>query len=700
MPKYQVELEDGQKFELETEGEMSQDELYNAAQHYALQQQPQQSQASTGEKVVGGIAQGVANIPGAIAGGIKSLGKAAMTTGQILSGSPQPWIGSDPMELLRGLHQGLSLGIRDYPAPPKGSEDLRNLGVTAGGVVPFAAGGGLLKALGMGAKTAAPLVAALMGGAKGAAEGDLEQAISGATTGAGSVGVAEAVGPMARGAAQRFARPYQRGVLEPQAQYEQQVLQERLAHSAKQAEIDTVNRAKILNHKLQLAQRSDVDAMNAQTLEQWKANIAYRDSLRAEIDKQLGVGGQPGELPGKLRFLGTPPASPKEAYAAFDIAAATPETLPVVQLKTSANVLTEVGQGIANSTEGLPRIAGPRNLTEKLAVGITEKLPLKGEQPIHPSLIQLYGKSIKQVPQEKLLSQSEMLYKQEALAQTAKGIGLEPDALQSLASGTLRLDQANRLLGLLGKASSNSRVAGKIFWSILDDLETAAKDQPLVRQLLDARASHRQQVAINDLSALATPSGGRITPNVGTIRAIFNSTKRTDKLLAESFSPEVRQRIVDVLDDVWQTKQEAAFAGKAVGPKPSFRPGTEPRYTLTEPLPPFKPSKLPPEPRFIRRKPEGAFAQGHWMVSPAIVTLLAHMAGMPVSWSGAMLGMAVATRLMPQIAFKLTMQAARTPQGAAFMKNLFSGERPSGANVQKLIALGQFVQAQERGEQQ
>lgn len=691
-------------------------------------------QPGIASRALNAVGRGLADIPSTAWGGIKSLGRGAVTAGQILSGDPTLWMGgTDPMEALKGVGQGLSMGLYSPPQPTvQGSQDLRNLGQQVGGAIPFVTGLEGLKALGVGAKAGIPIVSSLMNAIQGGSQGGWEGAVQGATTGAGVAGLSEALGATGKKGLQYVERPYARNVIEPAADYatteatklekfqqtrgrqlDQYQIDEdaaRKAYDTEQGKILAANRNKILNAQLWEAQRADQDLKNAQTLEQHRELISRRDSARATLDKILGKGGEAGTLPETLKAIGSPSMTPQEAYAAYNLAKANPETLPRIPLTASTDILKSVGGGLAASTEGLPKAAGPTGLTEKLAVGLGSELPSEAGQPIHPKVKDYFGPSINAVKAATLKTISDSFYKQEALGQVAKGIGLDHGALNDMAQGTLRLDQADRLLQVLGKASNNSRVAGKIFWGLVSDLESAAKDNPEVQSLLNARGVYRQTVAINDLTEMAAPTSGRTQPNLAAIRAVFNSSKRSDMLLAKSFPEATRKTLIDTLARTWQIREEATKVIR----KPTVQsiPVAKP-FTLKEPLPPYKPGEVPvtpipkpgeaPTEAFRPKFPEQGqmldqLAQGKWAISPAILTTLAHFAGMPISWGGAIFSLALATKIAPMIAFKLTMLAARSQAGRNFLEQLYKGEAPSGLNTTKLMALGNFVQSQQQKE--
>ena len=548
-------------------------------------------------------------------------------------------------------------------------------------------------------KIASPLIRSLMQPAIGGALGGVSAGVQGGdiATGigqgiGGGVG-GEMLGGAARGAGYVAGVPYRQAVSK-MARTEAELASRMAKYGKATADVEQVVQR---NKAMMQAYEMDVAAAQAAVaagVPGAKQNLAMaldtRNRLQADFD--ASVKGAADEAQ-KLR----PALAPAQAYAEFNrVRDTAPQTLPDIELKiTTTNVGKQANRIIASS-ENLPRQAGIGAIdpVEKLAVGLDSAMKDTAQAVYDPGVIATFGEkwknfdaNMKQLANEKYTAQ----------------IGISGDDIASMSSGRLRLDQFDRMRKLVGeKAGAGSGLASSIYWSLMEDLRSSV--DPMAKGYIEANRGYSQNIAAMDLTRKVLPARDKYNNEtidarkLSEVSKMFDIYKRDPKLLkfderqiVESIPLDQRQPFLDYIDTIFKKRSAADMAGeevklarkqyeKAQKVKPAI--GQRPKLASTEmpDLSTYGPLEKYPDMQFDSPLGFGATYS------------LNRAAGLPISWS------ILAAHGLGTIAAPI-FRLGLSPEGRQFAKAVFMDGPPKWGDKAKLMAVQNFLQAQDFNEE-
>ncbi len=649
--------------------------------------------------------QGIANFPSAAMDFISKLGSAAMTQPEHGLMTPPEDILPHLLDVAKGVGRGASFGLYNPEATSPEQSARMMGGEVLGAGKSFNAASNALKPVISNAMARVPLLSSLVGALQGGPEG----AGQGLATGvAGELG-AKAV----KGAARYVGSPAEQVLSTEEAN-----TAIRQSNQAKtQAALDDLQLRKVTNFEAaqQYAEQmrnaeADAASQNAAAHEAFMAARKAAELKLAQARNSL----DPAQAEiSRLQERVQPNAPSKALYEPIN-AAVEAGIDPSIDTPATSASLKKIGTALSKSTEGLPKAAGASGVAEKIATGMeagNETPTSIGTatviDPIRSQLLSRVPADVKSFYGEALDSLDNSTLKNiidQNVGPIAAATGANIADVMGMTQGKLRIGQADRLLQVFGDQYSNSGLARKFFWDVIGDLKKAAPTEPMAQQLLDARASFRQEIAAKDLAVAASPrlKNGRYIYDPDKIATIFDerNVRPKDVLLRESFDPNARKVIMDTLSNVFHIKESIAAAeselkqnfGKAQAPKPvaAVEP-TKPNYVSEE----VKAPTLDPELDMKYVSPAdtgvGGILKHPILLGVELATAMRMMFGIDLSYSVLAGGIVAIKSIVPDVMFNMALKAAQQPAGRAFLRNLFRNEPPNTFNVDSLSALANYL---------
>ncbi len=643
----------------------------------------------------------------------QSLMDYASKTAENLTTQPENGLMSfDPSHLLdvaKGVGRGYSGTIYNPQGTTPEQEARMQLGELIGGGKLMSMASGALKPLIGPAIARIPLINSLIGALSGGVHGGLEGAAAGAGQGLGAGIIGEGIAKGVKGATRYVGSPAEQVLSTEEAN-----TAIRQSNQAKtQAALDDLQLRKVTN--LEAAQqyrdqfRAAEDAaasQNAAAHEAWMEARKASELKLAQARNSL----DPAQAEiSRLQERVQPNAPSKALYEPIN-AAVEAGTDPSIDTPATSASLKKIGTSLAKSTEGLPKEAGASGVAEKIATGMdtgNETPTSIGTatviDPIRSQLLSRVPADVKSFYGDALNSLDNSTLKNivdQNVGPIAAATGANIADVMGMTQGKLRIGQADRLLQVFGDQYSNSGLARKFFWDVIGDLKKASSTEPMAQQLLDARASFRQEIAAKDLAIAASPrlKNNRYIYDPDKIATIFDerNVRPKDILLRESFDPNARKTIMDTLNNVFHIKESIAAAeselkqnfGKAQAPKPvEVTMPTKPNYVSEE----VKAPTLDPELDMKYVTAKGGILAHPLVLAAGTAALLKQAFGIDLNYSLLAGGVVAIKAIAPEQIFNMALMASRTAAGRAFLKSLFRNEPPNTFNVDSLSALANYL---------
>lgn len=412
-----------------------------------------------------------------------------------------------------------------------------------------------------------------------------------------------------------------------------------------------------------------------------KALLSHKSAEKQMMDIESNLSREAQKLRPKM--------TPEEAYAEYNAARATPDMLPEIELTNTAETAHRLGGGLTQSTEGLPKSAGPGGVIEKLATGLDEAI---GETPgatAHPEALKYFGDKWKTMSDADKLKVNQQFTQQ---------LGISGDDVSLLSSGKLRLDQADRLLQLIGPNAGSSGLASRLYWSIMEDLR-GSKD-PMAQGLLKAKAVQRQDIAAGDVARMlrvVPDKYGRPTVEPGAVKklnSMFENYEKDPRLLkwdervlVESVPAAERAELLQTFAGLFKQRSIVAETKKGLKQAKKVELEKVPKPKLEAEVFPE-----PPEAVFLKEQPLQWMSRQEQMQMESNIYFAMRAAGMPIPSAVASSRL---INIVPQWLFKIGM----TPNGREFIKGLYKDTSVNIGDTAKLGALANYIRVHDQQQQ-
>ena len=705
MPTIEIDLPNGKTAEVDMpDGENPDTFVPHAAQMIMKQEGGEQPgfMSRVGKGIQKGVTEFIPNIArqasNTLAGGADLLATALQNPSELLKYDAEKpyYVGGKLVtavpDIAKGAASGLTLGAYQ-PEPGTTDPRYQAIGETGANYV-------FNKPLQPVLKAVAPLARPLINAGVGAVQGGISAGVQGGDVaegigqGIGSSATGEIGFNAARGVGAVAGTPFRQAI--------SKMAQTEVAFADRMSKY-----GQALNDVTKAEQQNKV-SMAAYDLEVGKAkaelaaNVAgARDRLGLAIDQRSraqtafdeSVKGAADQAR-KLR----PALAPEQAYAEFNrLRDTAPQTLPeIVLTNTTANVGKQSSR-ILESTSNLPRAAGIGAVdpVEKLAVGLDSVMQDSKQANVSDvggvatfgERWKTFSPEMKQLANEKYTSQ----------------IGISGDDIASMTSGRLRLDQFDRMRQLVGeKAGAGSGLASSIYHSMMEDLRSSS--DPMAKGYVAANRSYGQNIAAMDLTRMVLPARDKFghetidTTKLNNVKKMFDVYDRDPKLLkfderqiVESIPQDQRRPFLEYIDTIFKkrttldtlkqdVKAARAELGTALKAKPAKVEKPNLASTTLPDLSQYGPLDKYPDMQFDSPLGFGATYS------------MNRAAGLPISWS------ILAAHGLGTIAGPI-FRLGLTPEGRTLAKNMFLDGPPKWGDKAKLMAVQNFLQAQDFNEE-